>query len=112
MAANVPFPHVMTYFVSSVEFVGGLMLLAGFLTSLACIALMGDMTVAILTTKLAGLPKGVSPLNSLDNFLYLPEALYVLFFYLADLFRSRQIQHRSQARSQDAIGKWCLPEST
>ena len=80
VAASVPFPHVMTYFVSSVELVGGLMLIAGFLTSVACIALMGDMTVAILTAKLAGLPKGVSPLNWLDNFLYLPEALYVFFF--------------------------------
>ncbi len=80
VAANVPFPRVMVYFVSSVEFVGGLMLIAGFLSSLACIALLGDMLVAILTTKLAALPKGVSPLNWLDNFLYLPEALYVLFF--------------------------------
>ena len=80
VAANVPFPRVMVYFVSSVEFVGGLMLLAGFLTSLACVALLGDMVVAILTTKLAGLPKGVSPLNWLDNFLYLPEVLYVVFF--------------------------------
>jgi putative oxidoreductase len=80
VAAGVPFPHLMTYFVSSVEFVSGLMLIAGFLTSLACIALLGDMAVAILTAKLAGLPKGVSPLNWLDNFLYLPEALYILFF--------------------------------
>jgi putative oxidoreductase len=80
VAAGVPLPHLMTYFVSSVEFVSGLMLMAGFLTSLACIALMGDMTVAILTTKLSGLPKGASPLNWLDNFLYLPEALYILFF--------------------------------
>ena len=80
VAANVPFPRVMVYFVSSVEFVGGLMLIAGFLSSLACLALLGDMAVAILTTKLAALPKGVSPLNWLDNFLYLPEALYVLFF--------------------------------
>jgi putative oxidoreductase len=56
------------------------MLLAGFLSSLACLALLGDMLVAILTTKLSALPKGVSPLNWLDNFLYLPEALYVLFF--------------------------------
>ena len=80
VAANVPFPQVMVYFVSSVEFVGGLMLIVGFLSSLACIALLGDMLVAILTTKLAALPKGVSPLNWLDNFLYLPEALYVLFF--------------------------------
>jgi putative oxidoreductase len=80
VAAGVPFPHLMTYFVSSVEFVSGLMLIAGFLTSLACIALLGDMAVAILTAKLAGLPKGVSPLNWLDNFLYLPETLYILFF--------------------------------
>ena len=80
IAAGVPFPHLMAYFVSSVEFVSGLMLMAGFLTSLACIALMGDMAVAILTTKLAALPKGVSPPNWLDNFLYLPETLYILFF--------------------------------
>ncbi len=80
VAANVPLPRLMVYFVSSVEFVGGLMLIAGFLSSLACLALLGDMLVAILTTKLAALPKGVSPLNWLDNFLYLPEALYVLFF--------------------------------
>jgi putative oxidoreductase len=38
------------------------------------------MLVAILTTKLSALPKGASPLNWLDNFLYLPEALYALFF--------------------------------
>ena len=80
VAANVPFPRLMTYFVSSVELVGGCMLIAGLLTSVACLALLGDMVVAILTTKLSGLPKGVSPLNWLDNFLYLPEALYVLFF--------------------------------
>jgi putative oxidoreductase len=80
VAAHVPLPRLMTYFVSSVEFLGGLMLIMGFLSSIACVALLGDMLVAILTTKLAALPKGVSPLNWLDNFLYLPEALYVLFF--------------------------------
>ncbi len=80
VAAHVPLPRLMTYFVSSVEFVGGLMLIVGLLSSLACFALLGDMLVAILTTKLAALPKGVSPLTWLDNFLYLPEALYVLFF--------------------------------
>jgi putative oxidoreductase len=78
--AKVPFPHLMTYFVSSVEFVGGSLLAVGFLSSLACAALMADMLVAILTTKLSVMPKGLSPLNWLDDFLYLPEALYVLFF--------------------------------
>ena len=43
-------------------------------------ALLVDMLVAILTTKLSAMPKGLSPLNWLDDFLYLPEALYVLFF--------------------------------
>ena len=77
--AKVPFPHLMTYFVSGVEFVGGSSLTVGFLSSLACVALLVDMLVAILTTKLSAMPKG-SPLNWLDDFLYLPEVLYVLFF--------------------------------
>jgi uncharacterized membrane protein YphA (DoxX/SURF4 family) len=34
----------------------------------------------VLTTKLSAMPKGVSPLNWLDDFLYLPEVLYVLLF--------------------------------
>jgi putative oxidoreductase len=78
--AKVPFPHLMTYFVSGVEFVGGSLLTVGFLSSLACVALLGDLLVAILTTKLSAMPKGLSPLNWLDNLLYLPEVLYVLFF--------------------------------
>jgi putative oxidoreductase len=80
LKAKVPFPRVMTYFVSGVEFVGGFLLTVGFLSSLACVALLVDMLVAILTTKLSAMPKGLSPLNWLDDFLYLPEVLYVLFF--------------------------------
>jgi putative oxidoreductase len=78
--AKVPFPQLMTYFVSGVEFVGGSLLTVGFLSILACVALLVDMLVAILTTKLFAMPKGLSPLNWLDDFLYLPEVLYVLFF--------------------------------
>ena len=78
--ANVPFPRQTAYFVSGVEFVGGSLLTVGFLSSLACVALLVDMLVAILTTKLSAMPKGLSPLNWLDDFLYLPEVLYVLFF--------------------------------
>jgi putative oxidoreductase len=80
VGAKVPFPQLMTYFVSVVEFVGGSLLAVGFLSSLACLALLVDMLVAILTTKLPAMPKGRSPLNWLDDFLYLPEVLYVLFF--------------------------------
>ena len=78
--AKIPFPHLMAYFVSGVEFVGGCLLTVGFLSSLTCVALLVDMLVAILTTKLSTIPKGLSPLNWLDDFLYLPEVLYVLFF--------------------------------
>ena len=78
--AKVPFPHLMTYFVSVVEFVGGSLLTMGFLSSMACVALLIDMTVATLTNAISTLPKGLSPLKRLDDFLYLPEVLYVLFF--------------------------------
>jgi len=78
--AKVPFPRAMTYFVSGVEFVGGSLLTVGFLSSLTCVALLVDMLVAIMTTELRAMPKGLSPLDWLDDFLYLPEVLYVLFF--------------------------------
>ena len=78
--AKVPFPNLMIYVVSGVEFVGGSLVTVGFLSSLACVALLADMLVAILTTKLSAMPKGLSPLTWLDDFLYLPEVLYVLFF--------------------------------
>ena len=78
--AKVPLPRQMTYFVSAVELVGGSLLSVGFLSSLVCLALLADMLVAILTTNLSTLPKGLSPLNWHDDLLYLPEVLYVLFF--------------------------------
>ena len=78
--AKVPFPQLTAYFVSGVEFVCGTLLTAGFLSSLACVALLVDMTVATLTSSISTLPKGLSPFNWLDDFLYLPEVLYVLFF--------------------------------
>lgn len=78
--AKVPSPHLMAYFVSGVEFVCGSLLTVGFLSSPACMALMIDMIVATLTTAVSAVPKGLAPLNWLDDFLYLPEALYVLFF--------------------------------
>jgi uncharacterized membrane protein YphA (DoxX/SURF4 family) len=53
----------------------------GFLSSPACVALLIDMIVATLTSALSTVPKGLSPLNWLDDFLDLPEVLYVLFFF-------------------------------
>ena len=78
--ANVPFPLQTAYFVSGVEFVCGSLLTVGFLSSLACTALLIDMVVATLTSAISTLPKGLLPLSWLDDLLYLPEVLYVLFF--------------------------------
>jgi len=78
--ANVPFPRQTAFFVSGVEFVCGSLLVVGFLSSAASAALLIDMTVATLTNALSTLPKGLSPLSWLDDVLYLPEVLYVLFF--------------------------------
>ena len=78
--AKVPFPRPMAYFVSGVEFVGGSLVTVGFLSSPACVVLLIDMIVATLTSSLSTIPKGLSPLSWLDDLLYLPEVLYVLFF--------------------------------
>jgi putative oxidoreductase len=78
--AKAPFPHVLAYFVSGVEFVCGSLLTAGFLSSPASVALAIDMTVATLISAISTLPKGLSALSWLDDLLYLPEVLYVIFF--------------------------------
>jgi len=78
--AKIPFPQLTAYFVSGVEFAGGSLVAVGFVSSPACVALLIDMIVATLTVKIPTLPKGLSPLSWLDDFLFLPEVLYVLFF--------------------------------
>jgi putative oxidoreductase len=78
--AKVPFPRQTAYFVASVEFVCGSLVTVGFLSSPACMALMIDMIVATVTSAVSTLPKGLPFLNWLDDVLYLPEVLYVLFF--------------------------------
>jgi len=78
--AKVPFPRPTAYFVSGVEFLGGSLLTAGFLSSPAGMALLIDMIVATLTSALSTIPEKLGPLSWLDDFLYLPEVLYVLFF--------------------------------
>jgi putative oxidoreductase len=78
--AKVPFPRQTAYFVASVEFIAGSLLAVGFLSSPAGMALLIDMTVATLTSALSTIPKGLSSLSWLDDVLYLPEVLYILFF--------------------------------
>jgi putative oxidoreductase len=76
--AGIPFPHFMTYFVSSVEFIGGCLLVIGLFSSLCCAALIVQMIVAMITVQLATIPARLSFLDWLDDLLYLPETLYVL----------------------------------
>jgi len=78
LGAGIPFPDFMTYFVSSVEFISGCLLVIGLLSSLCCAALIIQMIVAITTVQLATIPKGLSFLDWLDEFLYLPETLYIV----------------------------------
>jgi putative oxidoreductase len=78
--AKIPLPRQTAYFVAGVEFVCGSLLIVGFLSSPACVALLIDMAVATLTSSLSTLPKGISAVRWLDDVLYLPEVLYALFF--------------------------------
>ena len=75
VSAKIPFPSQTAYFVSGVELVGGCLLTVEFLSSIACVALLIDMVVAIPTNRLSTMPEGLAPLNWLDDFLYLPEVL-------------------------------------
>jgi putative oxidoreductase len=78
--AGIPFPQVMAYFVSSLEFVCGCLLIIGLLSTLCCVALIIDMIVAITTVQLATIPKPLSFIDWLDDFLYLPEVMYIIVF--------------------------------
>jgi putative oxidoreductase len=48
------------------------------LSSLCCAALIVQMIVAITTVQLATIPAGLSFLDWLDDFLYLPETMYII----------------------------------
>ena len=78
--AGIPFPHVMAYFVSSVEFVCGCLLIIGLLSTMCCAAFIIDMIVAIATVQLATIAKGLWFIDWLDDFLYLPEVMYIIIF--------------------------------
>jgi putative oxidoreductase len=75
--AHVPFPDFNAVFVSTVEFVCGLLLILGALTPLVCALLACLMIVAIATTAIHN-TKASSPAEWLAAFLYLPEPLYLV----------------------------------
>jgi putative oxidoreductase len=75
--AHVPFPDFNAAFVSTVEFVCGLLLVLGAVTPLACAMLACVMVLAIETTAIRNI-KASSPTDWLAAFLYLPEPLYLV----------------------------------
>src|ERR1700733_903319 len=75
--SHIPFPHANALFVSMVEFACGAGLAIGLLTPLCAAMLAGDMIVAIATNRIHSIQvSGV--LAWLDDFLSLPEVLYML----------------------------------
>ena len=75
--SRIPFPHASAVFVSMVEFACRAGLTLGLITPLCAAMLMGDMIVAIATTSIHSIHAS-GFLAWLDDFLYLPEVLYVL----------------------------------
>lgn len=74
---GIPFPHVLTPFVSGVEFFGGLFLLLGFMTRISAGALGVTMIVAIVSAKWGDV-------DSLETLLGFDETEYLaLFLWLA-----------------------------
>ncbi len=74
---RVPFPHATALFVAMVEFACGAGLALGLLAPFCAAMLTVDMTVAVATTSIHSI-KASSFLARLDDFLYLPEVLYIL----------------------------------
>jgi putative oxidoreductase len=80
MQSHIPLPHASALFVSLVEFACGGGLIFGLLTQFCAVMLMGDMIVAILANRIGSIhSRGF--LAFLDDFLYLPEVLYVIILF-------------------------------
>jgi putative oxidoreductase len=75
--SHIPFPHANALFVAMVEFLCGAGLALGLLTPLCAAMLAGDMIVAIATNRIHSI-QASNVLAWLDDFLYLPEVLYIL----------------------------------
>ena len=75
--SHIPFPHANALFVATVEFACGAGLALGLLTPLCAVILAGDMIVAIATNRIHSIQAN-NVLAWLDDFLYLPEVLYIL----------------------------------
>lgn len=78
--AEIPFPEITAVFLSLVELFGGSLLIVGLLSTFCAIALTIAMLVAIVTVEIHTIPAGLSFLDWIDYFLYLPQVMYVVIF--------------------------------
>ncbi len=86
--AGVPFPHFGAIFIPAVEFIGGILLVLGLLTSITAIVLFILLIVAIVTDGVHKIPANLAPLDWLDYFLYLPEVIYEFILIWLIIFGS------------------------
>lgn len=75
--SHIPFPHANAIFVSLVEFSCGAGLALGLLTPLCAVMLAVNMIVAVTTNRIHSIQSS-GLLAWIDDFLYLPEVLYIL----------------------------------
>jgi len=75
--SHIPFPRANAFFVSLVESVCGAGLVLGVLTPFCALLLVAVMTVAIATNRIRSI-QASGLLAWVDDFLYLPEVLYVM----------------------------------
>ena len=70
---GIPLPHLNAFVVASIEFFGGICLILGLATRVVAVPLLFTMLVAILTAS-------IKTVNTLGDFLYLPEVLLLVIF--------------------------------
>lgn len=75
--SHIPFPHANAIFVSLVEFACGASLGLGLFTPLCALLLLVNMLVAIATNRIHSI-QASGIVAWIDDFLYLPEVLYVM----------------------------------
>jgi putative oxidoreductase len=75
--SHVPFPHASAFFVSLVEFASGAGVFVGLLAPLCALVLVIDMIVAVVTNRVQSI-QASTLLAWMDDFLYLPEVLYMM----------------------------------
>jgi uncharacterized membrane protein YphA (DoxX/SURF4 family) len=81
---GIPFTRAMQWFIPGVEFFGGLGVAFGFLTPLAALGLATICFVAACTDGVRRVKAsvGIDKADEIDDFLYLPEVLYILLLAL------------------------------